>query len=230
MWEALLLVAQAAIFGILVCGVYEYIRLRRRLVNTVTRLRQNMDCDALIDQLLEEEKPSACTAEVSTGDHENSAVCHKRDRLAALAAGGKARQYLGRAITAEQIDSTPDDEIEKLYARYESRLGAAMTQTLGAAAVQLYATAAGAILPIPPENHPKLIADLEADPFISHALSTVACELYHRYGMYLAPLTAAVTTARYCSLERSHLRSIVDEDGRPGESDRADSSSAGDDT
>jgi hypothetical protein len=51
------------------------------------------------------------------------------------------------------------------------------------------------LLPIPPENQPTLVADLEADPFVGHALSSATCEQYHHYGMYPAPLTAALTTA-----------------------------------
>ncbi|NPA76339.1 MAG: hypothetical protein GXN93_01115 [Candidatus Diapherotrites archaeon] len=96
----------------------------------------------------------------------------------------------------DQIDAMDDDEVKRLYARHEARLGAAMTKTLRQAAMQLYAGVTSMFLPIPPENRPLLAADLEADPFVGHALSSAACELYHRYGMYLAQLTAALTTAR----------------------------------
>ena len=50
----------------------------------------------------------------------------KRERLAALAArGGRAEQHLGRSVTTDQVDSMTDDEAERLYDRYEARLGAA---------------------------------------------------------------------------------------------------------
>ena len=102
---------------------------------------------------------------------------------------------------ADQIDALDNTEIEKLYARYEARLGTAMTKTLGSAALQLYAGVAAMFLPI--ENQPGLIADLESDPFVGHALSSATCELYHGYGMYLAPLTAALTTLKHCQFGRS---------------------------
>ena len=85
-----------------------------------------------------------------------------------------------------------------MYARYEARLGAAMTKTLGSAALQLYAGVASMFLPIPAENQPGLIHDLESDPFVGHALSSATCELYHRYGMILLPLTAVLTTVKHC--------------------------------
>ena len=75
---------------------------------------------------------------------------------------------------------------------------AAMTKTLGSAALQLYAGVVSMFLPIPAENQPGLIADLEDDPFVGQALSSATCKLYHRYGMFLAPLTAALTTIKHC--------------------------------
>ena len=126
-----------------------------------------------------------------------------------MAAGGQARQYLGaQRLTADQIDSMGNDEVEKLYARYEAWLGAAMSKTLGQAALQLYSGVASMFLPIPLENQPKLVSDLEADSFVCHALSSATCELYHRYGMYLAPLTAALTTAKHCQFKLASTQII----------------------
>ena len=73
-----------------------------------------------------------------------------------------------------------------------------MTKTLGSAALKLYAGAVSRFLPIPAENHPGLIADPKGDPFVGHALSSATCELYLRYGMFLAPLTAVLTTIKHC--------------------------------
>ena len=110
-----------------------------------------------------------------------------RERLASVAAGWErvqAGRYgllaHGKALTASHIEELDDYEIERLYARYEARLGAAMTKTLGSAALQLYAGVVSMFLPIPAENQPGLIADLEGDPFVGHALSSAFCELYHR--------------------------------------------------
>ena len=70
-------------------------------------------------------------------------VQNYRERLASVAAGGQAGRYgllaHGEAITASHIEELDDSEIERLYARYEVRLWAAMTKTLGSAALQLYA-------------------------------------------------------------------------------------------
>lgn len=208
MWEAILLSTQLLVLGVVGWGAYEYIRLRERIRYCVQTLRAKMDCDELIDQLLEsEEAPAVGTATTGTASvaSQQTTAVKKRERLAALAAGGQAKQYLGRAMTADQVDEMMDDEVEKLYARYEAKLGAAMTNTLGSAALQLYAAAVSTFLPIPTENRSKLVADLEEDPFVGHALSTATCELYHRYGIFLAPITAALTTAKHCQFKATCL-------------------------
>ena len=63
-------------------------------------------------------------------------------------------------------------------------------------------------LPIPPENQFSLLNDLESDPFVEHALSSATCELYHRYGMYLAPLTAMLTTVKHCQFNKQNIEDI----------------------
>ena len=85
-----------------------------------------------------------------------------------------------------------------MYTRYEVHLGAMMTKSLGASLFRLYATAASILLPLSPERQLALVADLEKDPFVNSALSSTCCELYFRYGMFLAPLIAALTTAKHC--------------------------------
>lgn len=195
--------------GVVAWAARDYIRARGWLVNIMSlgqRVTPRMD--ELIDELLENEPaPVSQTTAVGAADVPTAATDttyrqERRERLAALAAGGQARQYLGKAWTVEQIDSLGEDEVEKLYARYEARLGAAMSKTLGRAALQLYSSLASMFLPIPPENRLPLMADLEADPFVGHALNGASCEIYHRYGMFLAPLTAALTTAKYCQFGR----------------------------
>ena len=152
-----------------------------------------------------------------------------RERLASVAAQGQAGRYgqlaHGKALTASHIEELGDSEIERLYARYEARLGAAMTKTLGYAALQLYAGMVSLFLPIPAENQPGLIADLEGDPFVGHALSSATCELYHRYGMFLAPLTAALTTVKHCQL--GHRCPAVISDGNQANGGEPAGSSGG---
>ena len=139
----------------------------------------------------------------------------KKDRLAAIIVGGGSRQYFGRDVQLADLDKMSPQEFDKLYCRYEARLGASMTKTLGNSFINLYVMAVTRYFNV--TNPPKLIEDLEEDPFINHALTSVCCELYYRYGMYIAPFTAILTTARYIDFNTN--KNIVDKNGKSGESD-----------
>ena len=232
-WAAVItaLFTCTAIQLVLVVAGVRCFRLARRAGIVARRV---MDCDKLIDELLSAEekapvpKGDAPAAPAEPAALEGPDIDRKRERLAALAVGGQARQYLGRSVTAEQVEALPASEVKRLYARYSARLGAAMTKTLGQAAFQLYASAAGAFLPIPPASQLALAEDLEADPFVSHAVSAATCELYHRWGMYLAPVTAALTTARHCQFGAGVKgRDTCDGLGEIGDDRSADSGDCG---
>ena len=179
--------------------------------------------------LAEGDPPAASPA--ATPEEEERVQKHC-ERLTAIAAGGQAGQYglvvRGKTFTADQIDTLDNTVIRKMYACYESRLGAAMTKTLGSAALQLYAGTVAMFLPN--ENQPGLIADLESNPFVGHTLSSATCELYRRYSMFLAPLTAALTTLKHCQF--GHCCPVTahdegDEAGGPRDGGGASKSSSG---
>ena len=51
-----------------------------------------------------------------------------------------------------------------------------MTKTLGNSFINLYVIGVSKYFHV--ENPPKLLEDLEEDPFINHALTSVCCELF----------------------------------------------------
>ena len=162
-------------------------RARWLVIGEIDELMSVVDPQGAGAGLAEGAPPAAAPAATPDAPLEEERVQKHRERLAAIAAGGQDWQYglvvSGKTFTADQIDTQDNTEIEEMYARYEARLGVAMTKTLGSAALQLYARVAAMFLPI--ENQPGLIADLEGDPFVGHALSNATCELYHRYSMFL---------------------------------------------
>jgi len=157
------------------------------------RLIVQMDCNELLAQLMEEERPantvSPPTAPIPIQTVSSRDINHKSARLAALAAGGQAMlTFKGLLVNTERVDAMTDTEVEEVYARYEACLGAMMTKSLGASLLCLYASAASILLPLPPERQLALVADLEKDPFVSSALSSACCELYFHYGMFFRDL------------------------------------------
>ena len=136
MWEQTQLIIQtiqlAVVLAILVLHYFtfaDYFRLKRRTTRVISLLRTKMDCDDLIDQLLEEDAgiPAgavpAATNTMPLPQLLPQRQEQKRTRLAAIVAGGTAQKYIGNRLTLAQIDEMGDDEISKHYSRYEARLG-----------------------------------------------------------------------------------------------------------
>ena len=130
-------------------------------------------------------------------DEDESVVTLKRERLFGIISGGMSKQYLGKELTIAELEKINDLQVSKLYCRYEARLGASMTKTLGNSLINLYVLGVSKYFNVP--DPPKFLKDLEEDPFINNALNSVCCELYYKYGMYLAPFTALLTTAQHIS-------------------------------
>lgn len=132
---------------------------------------------------------------VEEDDEDLPDTIKERDRLSAIVAGGNSKKYLGKEFQLSNIDSMKSEQIKKLYCKYEARLGASMTKTLGNTFINLYVM--GVLKYFNVINPPQLVQDLEEDPFVNQALTSTCCELYYRFGMYLAPFTAMLTTARH---------------------------------
>ena len=201
---------------VLLWVVHQYIKARREIRNLITLLHTKTfekKMDDLLDGLLANETEVQAPAAPSVpAVLQPTTVAEQRDKLAIIAAGGQARKYLGKSLSVEEIDKMDDDDVRKIYNRYEARLGVCMTKTLGKAALQLYTTVATMFLPIPPENRQPLLEDLESDLIVDRVLNSTACELYYRYGNLLAPITVALTTAKYCQFGHRCPKNI-EEDG-----------------
>ena len=166
---------------------YNYFNLKKIMINLI-----KMNAEELLD--ISQAIPQDATSQQAVQDT-------KRERLSAIIVGGGSRHYLGRDVQLTDMDKMTPQEIDKLYCRYEARLGASMTKTLGNSFINLYVMAVSRYFNV--TNPPKLIEDLEEDPFINHALTSVCCELYYKYGMYLAPFAAMLTTARLIDFNKN---------------------------
>jgi len=69
--------------------------------------------------------------------------------------------FKGHAVTPERVDAMEDAEIKELHARYEARLGATMSKSLGSSLLHMYASMASILLPLPPSWQLELVADLD---------------------------------------------------------------------
>ena len=119
----------------------------------------------------------------------------KRQKLLECILTGNSKLYLGKVYTEEQLAKLSEEEVEKLFNNYEAKLSGQMVKLLGHSIINMYSMGACSALGI--TNQEALSEDLENDPFLNSALQRFNCELYYRFGLFLAPLSIGIITSRH---------------------------------
>ena len=125
----------------------------------------------------------------------------KHQKLVKCVLTGNSKLYLGKVYTEEQLQKLSKEEVEKLFNNYEAKLSGQMVKSLGKLIINTYLMGACAALGI--SNQDALSEDLENDPFLNSALQRFTCELYHRFGSFLAPLSVGIIMSRHYLSERN---------------------------
>ena len=112
-----------------------------------------------------------------------------------------SKLYLGKIYTEDQLDKLIEEEAEKLFNNYEAKLSGKMVHSLGHSVINMYLMGACAVLGISDQD--ALSEDLENDPFLNSALQRATCELYYRFGSFLAPLSVGIITSRHYLYEHN---------------------------
>ena len=119
----------------------------------------------------------------------------KRQKLLKCILTRSSKLYLGKVYTEEKIKELNEEEVEKLFNNYEAKLSGQMVKSLGRSIINMYSMGACSALGI--TNQDALSEDLENDPFLNSALQRFTCELYYRFGSFLAPLSVGIITSRH---------------------------------
>ena len=180
---------------------YIYYRCRRffRVINIA------MD-SAILNQLnnIEKEVNSEVTeskrgckkkTDTKINEEEDNDIIEKRHRLITCVLSGNSKQYLEKEYAEQQINEMDGNNINLLSNRYESVLSAQMTKSLGKSVINLYSNVACSVLGV--GNHQDLSNDLECDPFLNTAMQRFTCDLYYRFGAFLAPVSVGIITGKH---------------------------------
>ena len=119
----------------------------------------------------------------------------KRQKHLKCVRTGNSKLYLEKAYTEDQIKKLSDEEVDKLFNNYEAKLSGQMVKPLGKSIINMHSMGACAALGI--TNQDALSEDLESDPFLNSALQRFTCELYYRFGSFLALLSIGFITSRH---------------------------------
>ena len=82
-----------------------------------------------------------------------------------------------------------------LFNIYEAKLSCQMVKSLSKSIIKMYLMGACAILGMSNSDAPS--ENLESDPFLISALQRLTCELHHRSGWFLAPLSIGMITGKH---------------------------------
>ena len=115
-----------------------------------------------------------------------------------------SKLYLGKVYTEEQLAKLSEEEVEKLFNNYEVKLSGQMVKSLGKSIINMYSMGACSALGI--KNWEAQSEDLENDPFLNSALQRFTCELYYRFGSFLAPLSVGIIMSRHYLSEHNKNR------------------------
>ena len=113
-----------------------------------------------------------------------------------------SKLYLGKVYTEKQLKKLDAQEVEKLFNNYEAKLSGQIVKSLGCSIIHIYSMGACAALGI--TNHDALSEHLENDPFLNSALQRFICELYYRFGSFLAPLSVRLIMSRHYLSEHNN--------------------------
>ena len=125
----------------------------------------------------------------------------KRQKLLECVLTGNSKMYLGKVYTEDELAKLSEEEVEKLFNNYETKLSGQMVKSLGCSIINMYSMGACSVLGI--TNQEALNEDFETDPFLNSALQRFTCELYYKFGSFLAPLSVGIITSRHYLFERN---------------------------
>ena len=125
----------------------------------------------------------------------------KRQKLLEFILTGNSKLYLGKVYTEEQLTKLNEEEVEKLLNNYKAKLSGQKVKSLGHSVINMYLMGACSVLEI--TNQDALSEGLENDPFLNSALQRFTCELYYRFGSFLAPFSVGIITSRHYLSERN---------------------------
>ena len=119
----------------------------------------------------------------------------KRPKLLECILTGNSKLYLGKVYTEEQLTKLNKEEVEKRFNNYKAKLSGQMVHSLECSIINTYSMGACSVLGI--TNQEALSEDLENNPFLNSALQRFTCELYYRFGSFLAPSSVGMIMSRH---------------------------------
>ena len=125
-----------------------------------------------------------------------------REQLAVLVSTGKAKEAIGVQLIHEQLKRLTDKEVEKHYKRYETFVGSKTTESMVDSLLTLLTRGLEMVVEI--DDIDAMKKELKEDYIINKEMTDFVGRLALKYVKFLAPLSAALITAKHIDFE--HLK------------------------
>ena len=124
-----------------------------------------------------------------------------REQLAVLVSTGKSKEAIGVQLTHEQLKRLTDKEVEKYYKRYETFVGSKTTESMVDSLLTLLTRGLQMVIEI--DDVEAMKKELKEDFIINKEMTDFVGGLSLKYGKFLAPISAALITAKHIHLEKN---------------------------
>ena len=126
-----------------------------------------------------------------------------REQLAVLVSTGKSKEAIGVQLTHEQLKRLTDKKVEKYYKRYETFVGSKTTESMVDSLLTLLTRGLQMVVEI--DDIDAMKKELKEDFIINKEMTDFVGSLSLKYGKFLAPISAALITAKHIDFN-SHLQ------------------------
>ena len=124
-----------------------------------------------------------------------------REQLAVLVSTGKSKEAIGVQLTHEQLKRLTDKDVEKYYKRYETFVGSKTTESMVDSLLTLLTRGLQMVIEI--DDVEAMKKELKEDFIINKEMTDFVGGLSLKYGKFLAPISAALITAKHIHLEKN---------------------------
>ena len=130
---------------------------------------------------------------------EDSAAGNLKEQLNILVSSGRCKELTGKELTHEQVNKLSEEDVKKLYKRYETALASKTTDAVADSAIKLATKLLGLALPI--DDLERLQKDISDDYVIAQELKITCGWLSMKCGKLMAVASMALHVAQHIDLE-----------------------------
>jgi hypothetical protein len=132
-------------------------------------------------------------------DEKPSCLSKQYQTLNVIISTGQSKEYLGRSVSAKDLDAMSQDELDAYYKIYELNYANKIGEGIVNSIIGVYAKAINKILPI--DDVKKLETDLNSDYILTHELKNIMCPVARTFGKLMSLFSLSFITLKHVKIQ-----------------------------